>query len=87
MREWTRFLTGLAVPEDTHEEEKTVCYPNVRQFLEHVKKTGANHAGSSPVRVQKKLFALMYEHYRSQFGGIRGIPATYHVAFGTCQPK
>lgn len=70
------------------EQEHREYFPQVKDFLQSVKKVGANNANRGEnLHVPKKVMLDMLEYYQEQFCENQQVYATYHVIFGASQKR
>ncbi|MDB5084910.1 MAG: biotin biosynthesis protein BioC [Bacilli bacterium] len=82
MDNWQEFLSLLDYQDvDGVQEIHEVEYPNVRSFLDNVRKTGANNATRTKqsIAVHRQILLKMMQEYEQQFRKNNGICATYDL--------
>ena len=63
-------------------------FPNVKDFLQSIKKVGANNANRKQARhVSKKVMLDMLNCYQGEFFENQQVYATYHAIFGVSQRR
>lgn len=68
-----------------YEEMETETYPDVPELLRSIKGIGAGNASrreSSGLAGKNEILRMM-EHYRTDYGTADGVPASYHVLYGS----